>query len=86
MYDADRLRYPMKRVGARGEGRWQRLSWDQACEEIADAVIDIFEEFGPGHLMTHTGTVLVSNGKIAAGYRLASLLGRRAGGCDYGCG
>jgi nitrate reductase alpha subunit len=32
MYDPSRIRYPMKRVGERGSGRWQRLSWDQALE------------------------------------------------------
>ncbi|HWT77781.1 MAG TPA: molybdopterin-dependent oxidoreductase, partial [Candidatus Methylomirabilis sp.] len=35
LYDPDRLLYPMKRSGARGEGRWSRISWDQALEEIA---------------------------------------------------
>ena len=35
-YDPERILYPLKRVGARGEGRWQRISWDQATEEIAE--------------------------------------------------
>lgn len=35
LYDPDRLLYPMKRSGARGEGRWSRISWDQALEEIS---------------------------------------------------
>lgn len=75
MYDPDRIRYPMKRVGERGEGKWQRISWDQATEEIADKIIDIYEEHGPGSLMTHTGTGIVSNGKLAAGLRFATLMG-----------
>ncbi len=75
MYDADRIRYPMKRIGERGEGKWQRISWDQASDEIADKIIDLYEEFGPGCLATHTGTGTVSNGKIAAGLRFAALLG-----------
>ncbi len=75
MYEADRIRYPMKRVGERGEGKWQRISWDQASEEIADKIIDLYEEHGPGCLMTHTGTGIVSNGKLAAGLRFASLMG-----------
>ena len=37
MYEPDRIRYPMKRAGERGEGKWQRISWDQATEEIAVA-------------------------------------------------
>ncbi|MBI5967307.1 MAG: molybdopterin-dependent oxidoreductase [Deltaproteobacteria bacterium] len=35
LYDPDRFLYPLKRSGARGEGRWSRISWDQAFEEIS---------------------------------------------------
>ncbi|MDI6754316.1 MAG: molybdopterin-dependent oxidoreductase [Thermodesulfobacteriota bacterium] len=35
LYDPDRLLYPLKRTGARGEGRWTRITWDQAMDEIA---------------------------------------------------
>ena len=75
MYEGDRLRYPMKRAGERGEGRWQRISWDQATTEIADRIVDIFEKYGPGALMTHTGSGNLSHVRLAAPYRLASLLG-----------
>lgn len=75
MYEGDRIRYPLKRVGARGEGKWQRISWDQATEEIADKVIDIFERYGPGNLMTHTGSGNQSMVRFAAPYRFASLVG-----------
>ena len=34
-YSPDRLRYPMKRVGPKGEGRFRRVSWDEALDEIA---------------------------------------------------
>jgi anaerobic selenocysteine-containing dehydrogenase len=36
VYDPERILYPLKRVGARGEGKWARISWDQALEEIAE--------------------------------------------------
>lgn len=75
MYEGDRLRYPLKRAGARGEGKWQRLSWDEITTEIADKVIDIFEKYGPGKLMTHTGSGNLSMVRLAAPYRFASLLG-----------
>ncbi len=35
-YDPERILYPLKRVGARGEGKWQRVSWDEALEEIGE--------------------------------------------------
>ena len=35
VYDPERILYPLKRVGGRGEGRWKRISWDQALDEIA---------------------------------------------------
>ncbi|MES2324535.1 MAG: molybdopterin oxidoreductase family protein [Pseudomonadota bacterium] len=34
-YHAERLLYPMRRVGAKGEGKFERISWDQAIAEIA---------------------------------------------------
>jgi len=36
LYDPDRLKYPLLRKGKRGEGKWQRLSWDQALDHAAD--------------------------------------------------
>lgn len=75
MYEGDRIRYPMKRVGERGEGKWQRVEWDEITEEIADKIIDIFEKYGPGQLMTHTGSGNLSMVRFAAPYRFASLVG-----------
>ena len=52
MYDQARLKVPLKRAGARGEGKWTRISWDQALTEIADKFIDamISKEHGPGSI------------------------------------
>jgi DMSO reductase family type II enzyme molybdopterin subunit len=47
LYAADRLEHPLRRVGERGEGRWERISWDEALAETADAILDAIEEIGP---------------------------------------
>lgn len=39
IHHPDRLLYPLKRKGAKGEGQWQRLSWDDAMGEVADAFL-----------------------------------------------
>ena len=54
-YDEERVLYPLKRVGQRGEGKWERISWDQALCEIADGVLDAVEDQGPASLF-HIGT------------------------------
>ncbi len=35
VYDPERILYPLKRVGARGEGKWKRVTWDEALDDIA---------------------------------------------------
>lgn len=42
----NRLRHPLKRVGKRGEGKWQQISWDEALEEIAAQLLRIKEHYG----------------------------------------
>lgn len=44
----DRLRYPMKRVGQRGEGKFERISWQEAVDTIAAQWIRIRDTYGPG--------------------------------------
>ncbi|KAA3630377.1 MAG: hypothetical protein DWQ09_00655 [Proteobacteria bacterium] len=41
-----RLRYPLRRVGARGENRWQRLEWSEALDEIAQRLAEIRDTWG----------------------------------------
>ena len=50
-----RLNYPMKRVGERGSGEWERISWDQALDEIAARLKALKEEHGPQTLATAIG-------------------------------
>jgi DMSO reductase family type II enzyme molybdopterin subunit len=58
MYDQARLTAPLKRAGERGEGKWTRISWDQALAEIADKYIDamISKKDGPGSIYWDLGS------------------------------
>ncbi|MBY0269305.1 MAG: molybdopterin-dependent oxidoreductase [Burkholderiales bacterium] len=57
MYHSEhRLLYPQKRVGARGEGRFERISWDQALDEIADKLKIIRDQYGAEALAMFIGT------------------------------
>lgn len=47
----------MKRVGRRGEGRWERIGWDQAMDEIAGKLRDIRDREGPEALATVGGSM-----------------------------
>lgn len=47
LYHPDRLKYPLKRHGRKGKGKWIRISWDQAVDEIADQILEIHERYGP---------------------------------------
>lgn len=53
-YNPDRLRYPMRRVGAKGEGKFERISWDAALDEIAERLSAIAREFGPEAVLPYS--------------------------------
>jgi anaerobic selenocysteine-containing dehydrogenase len=63
-YSPDRLLYPLKRVGAKGEGKFQRISWDQALDTIADRLRKIADEYGPEAILpySYAGTMGFLNG------------------------
>ena len=46
LYHPDRLNYPLKRAGLRGEGKWERIGWEQALDEIAAKLEKIRSEYG----------------------------------------
>lgn len=51
----ERLLYPLKRVGARGEGKWQRITWDEAHDEIAKRIRKAMDEGKPEEVAIHIG-------------------------------
>lgn len=55
-YHPDRLAYPLKRVGEKGEGKWENISWEQALDEIATKLKELKERYGPETLATTSGT------------------------------
>jgi thiosulfate reductase / polysulfide reductase chain A len=56
LYHPERLLYPRKRAGKRGSGKWERISWDQALDEIAKKLTAIKEKYGPTSFGTMHGT------------------------------
>lgn len=53
-YDPERILYPLKRVGARGEGKWKRISWEEALEEIGAKMRESRQRRRDG-IMYHVG-------------------------------
>jgi complex iron-sulfur molybdoenzyme family reductase subunit alpha len=77
MYEKDRILYPMKRVGMRGEGKWKRISWDEAANEVAQKIFDVMTDptKGPDKLMVHAGTGLLTEGRRGGPLRFSTMLG-----------
>ena len=50
-----RVNYPLKRVGQRGSGKWQRVSWEDALDDIAERLADLKEHYGSGTLASMIG-------------------------------
>ena len=53
--DPERVLHPMKRVGERGSGRWERISWDQALDEIGGRIRTAIQEGRNNEVMYHVG-------------------------------
>ncbi|HEY1012635.1 MAG TPA: molybdopterin oxidoreductase family protein [Herpetosiphonaceae bacterium] len=53
-YHAGRVLYPQRRIGAKGEGRFERISWDQALDEIAARFGAISAEHGPQSILPYS--------------------------------
>ena len=53
--DPDRILHPMKRVGRRGEGRWERVEWDAVLDELAGRIRKALREKRHNEVMYHVG-------------------------------
>src|SRR5512146_1241633 len=76
LYDPNRLKYPMKRAGARGEGKFQRISWEEALDIIASKLRGVLDRHGPQavYIQYGTGDCGAVRGRESA-QRLMNLLG-----------
>ncbi|MBL8490723.1 MAG: molybdopterin-dependent oxidoreductase, partial [Rhodocyclaceae bacterium] len=75
MYGPHRIKYPLIRVGERGEGKWRRASWDEALEMIADKVVDTIKNEAPDCISVFSPVPAVAPVSFAAGHRFAHYIG-----------
>jgi len=55
LYSPDRLQHPMKRLGERGEGKWELISWDEALNIVAEAFKEAKETYGAESVLLARG-------------------------------
>ena len=81
VYAPDRLLYPLKRVGARGKGEFERISWEEAFRRVASELKRVKETYGPSAILLKTGggdlTLVHGMGRIME--RLLNLFGGYTG-------
>lgn len=56
LYHPDRVLYPMRRAGPRGSGKWERIPWDVALDEIATKLTEVKDKYGPLSIAAMHGT------------------------------
>ena len=76
LYSPDRLKYPMKRVGERGEGKFERITWDEAIKTVAQNLKNTVEKYGNESLYWQycSGQQSLVNSR-RAWWRLLNLMG-----------
>ncbi|MCP4228552.1 MAG: molybdopterin-dependent oxidoreductase [bacterium] len=71
VYDPDRILYPLKRVGKRGEGKWKQITWDEALNELTGRLKKLLDEGTPEKFMFHYGRLKGSDSKIVGNFLTA---------------
>ena len=71
-YHPDRIIHPMKKIGNKLSGKWERITWDEALDTIASKFQSIVDEYGPEHILVGQGTGRDYESHL---YRFANLLG-----------
>lgn len=75
LYSEERVTHPMRRVGERGSGKWDRISWDEALTDIAESIVDGIEEFGPDSFITDGAHFNAGGVGFSSLYRFNSIVG-----------
>ncbi len=70
IYHKDRIMYPLKRVGKRGEGKWLQISWEQAYTEISAKIKEVQAQYGPESLCGFMGTGRSTSAGVPLGQSL----------------
>src|SRR6185312_11874065 len=67
-YHPDRLQYPMRRSGPRGSGQFERISWDEALDEVAREMLRVRATYGNAAILdaSRTGSQSMLHGRVAA--------------------
>ncbi|MBK6658324.1 MAG: molybdopterin-dependent oxidoreductase [Proteobacteria bacterium] len=73
MYDDTRVTHPLRRVGPRGSGRWERVSWEEALDDIADTYLDVTVEEGTDRTIWDLGPGIDLGVSMAAQGRFSKL-------------
>ena len=82
VYNPDRLKYPMVRDGKRGEGKFKRITWDEATTIIADQMKRITDKYGPASRFCHVATA-VTGGPFSGDVMVKRLLNLTGGFLGY---
>ena len=72
VYHPDRLTYPVRRIGRKASGKWERISWDEALNTIAERILICKDNYGAESIVMGYGTGRENEAVI---YRFANLLG-----------
>ena len=77
VYTHDRLKYPMKRIGERGEGKFARIGWDEALDTVAKELIRVRDTYGNASILLLQGSG--SRSTLHSPNAVAELLARFGG-------
>jgi anaerobic selenocysteine-containing dehydrogenase len=70
VYNPDRIMFPMKSVGKRGEGKWKRITWDEALDELTGKLKALLDNGKPEKFMFHYGRMKGSSSTVIKKYFL----------------